>query len=132
MQREKEREEAEHKQEDWEKMKPQEHSRKREASEVLMDPRLRKAADRLWLEREGDEIMEAEEKHEEKEKQLEEEKRVKDEWEKWEDRQRLSRGGDEIVEAIRRHERREEEMERAEEEVAENCGNWGVEMSATT
>ena len=59
MQREKEREEAEHKQEDWEKMKPQEHSGKREASEVLMDPRLRKAADRLLLEKEGDEIMEA-------------------------------------------------------------------------
>ena len=57
-------------------------------------------------EREGDRIMEAEERHEEKEKELEEDK-----WEKWEDWE-----GNEIVEAIRRHERREEEMERVEEE----------------
>ena len=81
--RKKEMEEAEHRQGDCEKMNPQERRGKREALEVLMDSRLRKVADRAWLEREGDRIMEAEARHEEKEKELEEEKRAKDRWRKW-------------------------------------------------
>ena len=125
----------------------QELKGKREELAVLMDSRFKKAADRAWLEREGNSILEAEARYEEKKRELkeedrarleregdlileaearhegkrrevEEERKAKEIWNKIEDRQRLEREGDEMMEAIERHEEEKKE-ERIEKAVKE-------------
>ena len=98
-----EMEEVEHGHGDCGKMDKQELKGKREELVVLMDSRLKKAADRARLEREGDLILEAEARHEEKRREAEEERSAKEIWKKVEDRQRLEREGDEMVEASGQH-----------------------------